>query len=466
MTRDHPLNCLPVFALPVALAAALAFGSLSVAADQLVVFDGVSVVQTEDGALVEDQVVIVEGNRIEHVGPRGARELPEDALIIDGSGRFLMPGLAEMHGHLPFAGPEDQAVADLLFLYLANGVTLVRGLQGHPDQLRVREAIRDGELLGPRLVLGSPAMGWGNTPTADVAPGLVQSFAEAGFDLVKIGEGPSPEAYAALVEAAAEHGLTLAGHVPDAVGLEGVMMAGQVTIDHLDNYVEELVPESDRADIAPLWGVASVADRADLGRLDGLVEMTVEHGMAQVPTMVLWETFFGGEPAASIRANMPEVRYMPTETVEAWMRSLEGLRERVGHPAGARQVVTLRRLVFQRLHQAGVPFLLGTDSPQLFSVPGFSTHREMALWVQLGMTPAEVIHTGTWAVAAHFDELDKAGSVAAGKRADLILLDANPLDDIHAIAEARAGVMIDGQWLSEASIRDRLEEIAARQSDS
>ncbi len=428
---------------------------------QQLAFEGVALIDTARGTLVENQTVLVFDGLIQAVGDRGSVELPEGTRVIDGSGRYLMPGLAEMHGHLPFAGPDDPAVADLLFLYLANGVTLVRGMQGHPDQLRVRQAIEAGELLGPRLVLGSPAMGWGNTPTADVAPGLVQSFAEAGFDLVKIGEGPDPDAHAALASAAAEHGLPLAGHVPDKVGLEAAMAAGQVTIDHLDNYVEELVPAEKRADIAPLWGVASVADQADLGRLDELVQLTVAYGIPQVPTMVLWETFFGGEPVESIRANMPEVRYMPRETVDGWVTSLERLRNTIGHPAGARQVVTLRRLAFQRLHQAGAPFLLGTDSPQLFSVPGFSTHREMALWVQLGMTPAEVIRTGTRDVAEHFDELDQAGSVEPGKRADLILLNANPLKDIGAIANARVGVMANGDWLSRAEIEGRLEAIAA-----
>ncbi len=443
-------------------AGGLALNAPSLAAEQPLVFEDVTLVETQHGTLAKHQVVVISGDVIEHVGPRDAFEVPEDAVRIEASGQFLMPGLAEMHGHLPFSGPNDPDVTDLLFLYLANGVTLVRGLQGHPEQIRVREAIEAGQVLGPRLVLGSPAMGWGNTPSADVAPGLVESFAEAGFDMVKIGEGPSPEAYAALAEAARDHRLPLVGHVPDRVGLEGVMDAGQLTIDHLDNYIEELVPAAEREDIAPLWGVASVADRADLGRLDALVDLTVEHQLAQVPTMVLWETFFGGEPVAAIRANTPEVRFMPPDTVEGWERSLARLRETIGHPAGARQVVTLRRLAFQRLHQAGVPFLLGTDSPQLFSVPGFSIHREMALWVRLGMTPAEVIHAGTWAVAEHFGELETAGAVAPGKRADLILLDANPLEDVAAIATNRAGVMVGGQWLSRSDIESRLEAIASQ----
>jgi imidazolonepropionase-like amidohydrolase len=444
------------------LLATMLCASIAVASDRPLAFKNVSIIDTRHGEVIEGQTVVVIDGLIHQAASADQVEVPADAETIEADGHYLMPGLAEMHGHLPFAGPGDEQVEALLFLYVANGVTLVRGMQGHEDQLRVRQAIADGELLGPRLVLGSPAMGWGRTPEADEAPARIEAFAEAGFDLVKIGEGPDPDTFDALRQAAAAHGLPLAGHVPDEVGLEAAMAAGMVTIDHLDNYVEELVPEDQRADIAPLWGVASVAHVAELQRMDRLVDLTAQHGTAQVPTMVLWETFFGGEPVERIRANTPEVRYMPADTVENWERNLERLRETIGHPAGARQVVTLRRLAFQRLHQAGVPFLLGTDSPQLFSVPGFSTHREMALWVALGMTPAEVIRAGTWAVAEHFDELDQAGSVAEGKRADLILLSSNPLDDIAAVGEARAGVMVAGRWLPESEITVRLDAIAER----
>jgi imidazolonepropionase-like amidohydrolase len=425
-------------------------------------FRNVSIIDTQHGDAISGQTVLVRDSHIDVVGPAETVEIPAGAKVIDGAGHYLMPGMAEMHGHLPPADASNPILADILFLYVANGVTLVRGMQGHVNQIEVRNAIEAGELLGPRLVLGSPAMGWGNAPPADEAAEKIREFREAGFDLIKIGEGLDREAYQALREAAATEGLPLAGHVPDEVGLLSVLEARQVTIDHLDNYVEELVPEDKRAGIAPLWGVASVTADADPDRIAELVEATVASGAAQVPTMVLWETFFGDVPAADIREATPETRYLPPEAADAWEQGLTSLRETIGHPEGARRVVELRRDIFRALHEGGAEFLLGTDSPQLFSVPGFSNHREMALWVELGMSSAEVIRAGTWNVARHFDELDVAGSVAEGRRADLILLESNPLDDIAALKQARAGVMMRGQWLPEAEIRERLEAIAQR----
>lgn len=425
------------------------------------VIEKVSVARTDRDEVLPDRTVVIIDGWIRRVGPAAEVQLPEGAAVVDGRGRYLVPGMAEMHGHLPGGGASAPEVEDLLFLYLANGVTLVRGMQGHPAQLSMRDAIEAGELLGPRLVVSSPAMGWGNVPSAAEAPVRVRAFAEAGYDLVKIGEGPEPEVFRALVEAADAAGLPVAGHVPDEVGLQGAFAAGQVTIDHLDNYVEELVPAEDRAGIAPLWGVAGVAHLAAPERLDPLVRETVEAGVAQVPTMVLWEVFFGARTGDDLRNALPELRYMPRETVEGWVRQLASRHAAIGTPEERARVVELRRQAFRALHAGGATFLLGTDSPQLFSVPGFQNLREMELWAELGMTPFEILHAGTLAVAEHLGEADIAGSVAEGRRADLLLLESNPLEEINRMAH-RAGVVRAGRWIPEEEIQARLEAIAER----
>lgn len=432
----------------------------AVPARSTLVIDGVSIVATDAPRVDTDRTVVIDDGRIVAVGRAGEVDVPADAMRIDGSGRYLVPGLAEMHGHLPGTDADPEHTANLLFLYVANGVTLVRGMQGHESQLRVREAIQDGDILGPRLVLSSPAQGWGNTPSVEEAAERVRGFADAGFDLVKIGEGPDPETFDRLVETAGEVGLPVAGHVPDKVGIERAIEAGIATIDHLDNYLEALVPEDHRDDIAPLWGVASVSGHFDRDRIPALVELTVEHDVAQVPTLALWEIFFGDRSGETLRAARDETRYWPAEMVDQWVEALAARHETIGDPEDGARVVEVRRKVFQALHQGGARFLLGTDSPQLFSVPGFMQHREMALWVELGMSPWEVIRAGTRAVAEHLGEADEAGSVCEGCRADLVLLEANPLDDIEYFAR-RTGVIVDGRWLPESEIQARLDAIAA-----
>ena len=440
-------------------AAAAAHDVAAVPARRSLVIEGVNVVATDEPRVDTGRTVVVRDGRITGVGAAGEVDVPDDALRIEGSGRYLVPGLAEMHGHLPGAGADPEHTANILFLYVANGITLVRGMQGHESQLRVREAVGAGEMLGPRLVLGSPAQGWGNTPEADEAAARVREYREAGYDLVKIGEGPDPETFDIIIETAREAGLPVGGHVPDEVGIERAMEAGIATIDHLDNYLEALVPDEYRADIAPLWGVASVAEHFDTTRIPALAELTVERDVAQVPTMVLWEIFFGDRSGETLRAEMEETRYWPAEMVGNWVEGVAARHDAIGHPEGAARVVDTRRDVFRALHEAGATFLLGTDSPQLFSVPGFMQHREMALWVELGMSPWEVIHAGTRAVAEHFGEADESGAVCEGCRADLVLLEANPLDDIGHFTR-RAGVVVDGRWLPESEIQARLEAIA------
>ena len=197
----------------------------------------------------------------------------------------------------------------------------------------------------------------------------------------------------------------------------------------------------------------------DEGRIPELVEATRSSRAWVVPTMVLWETaFYGDRSATEMRTQRPEVRYMPPETVEEWGRAVDE-RLAVVDQETNRRVRTLRRTILKALHDGGAQILLGTDSPQLFSVPGFAMHHEMALWVEIGMTPYQLLETGTRRVAEYFDATDDFGSVAVGHRADLLLLTANPIADIGNVA-SRAGVMVNGRWMPERQIQDRLDDIA------
>jgi imidazolonepropionase-like amidohydrolase len=456
-----PLRVRTLAAALLCLAGTVQTAAAQAPAQQTIAIENVTVVPMDAERTLPQHTVVISGGRVVALGPARDISIPAEAVRVNGAGRYLMPGLSEMHGHLPGANATQQLVDDILFLYVANGVTLVRGMQGHARQLDMRASVERGELLGPRLLLAGPAM-WGAVGEPAAARARVREQAEAGFDLIKIGEGVAPAVYDAIVESAREAGVPIAGHVPDEVGLLRALSAGQATIDHLDNYVEELVPEAQREGIAALWGVATVAHHADESRLPALVAATRSAGAAVVPTMVLWDVFFGGRTGEQLRAERAEVRYMPPAMVESWVTAVNNRRAAMADAAaGGQRVIELRRQVFRALHGGGVPILQGTDTPQLFSVPGFATHREMEHWVELGMSPYEVLRTGTWNVAGHLSELQQAGTVAVGKRADLILLDANPLEDIRH-ASRIVGVSVGGRWLSADAIRQGLGAIAAR----
>jgi hypothetical protein len=212
----------------------------------------------------------------------------------------------------------------------------------------------------------------------------------------------------------------------------------QGTIDHLDNFMEAITRDSTIAIIAAA---------------------TKRAGVAVVPTMPLWEMLYIPPDSASV-AGRPELRYMPKATVAAWFRNIAS-GGRVQGDSARRAWRATRMGILTALHRAGVPILLGTDAPQVFSVPGFSIHREMAMMVEAGMTPFEVLQSGTRNVATYFGTSAEAGTVEVGKRADLILLDANPLASV-ANAQRRAGVMVNGRWLPESEIQRGLSALASQ----
>lgn len=424
-----------------------------------------------DGAIVlrNRTVVVVDGTIVE-VGPAGEVDVPEGATVVDGSGRYLMPGLAEMHAHVPPGDdPPREAVEEMLFLYLANGITTIRGMLGSPYQIPLAREIERGEVLGPNFYVGAPSINGGSAPTPDDAERLVRRHVEAGYDFQKVHPGVSLETWDRMVEVARSLDFTWAGHVPADVGLVHAIETGISTVDHLDGYVQAVAPEGTVAQVgggemnlAPL----ADGDGVDEAHIDEIVRLTVEHDVYVVPTMYLWENLYRDVDPDDFLA-LPEMRYVSPEQRAAWREQAAGGPR--GSPEAVETFVDLRMRILRALSDAGAGILMGTDSPQLFNVPGFSLHRELELMAEAGMSNAEILRSGTTAperyVRQHLGIDHTFGSVAAGHRADLLLLEANPLADLEHLTET-VGVMVRGRWLPREEIDRRLEEIAAKYAGS
>lgn len=431
----------------------------AVAADpDAIAFVNVNVLPMDSERVLENHTVVVQNGRIASVAADDS-QVPEGARRIDGQGRWLMPGLAEMHGHVP--GPDDPEYAEnVLFLYVSNGVTTVRNMAGHASHLALRERIAAGELTGPTLFAASPWLTPETAGTPEAARQAVHDYQAAGFDLLKLGTIDAPS-YAAMAEAAHEAGMPFGGHIPAEVGLAAALDARQTSIDHYDRYVEFLVPDdADTGGLEPGFFGSGWVHLVDCGRIPEAVQRTLAAGTWNVPTLSLVEHLASDEAPEEMIA-WPEMRYMPQRVRDGWVTAKRQF-QAMDHfqPEAAQALVELRRELTRALHAAGAPIALGSDAPQFFNVPGFSIHHELRMMVAAGLTPYEALATGTREPARYFGTPDEFGTVEPGRRADLILLEANPLADV-ANVQRRAGVMVRGQWLPEEEIQARLDAIAA-----
>ncbi len=412
------------------------------------VFEQVHVLTMEDDEVRRNQRVIVQGDRIIAVGSETDVAIPDGATVIAGNGRYIMPGLAEMHGHVPpladFSGVAKRYLDDVLTLYLAGGVTTVRGMLGHDRQLQLKDDIANGKRLGPTLYLAGPSFNQHTVTSPEQARERVRQHKQEGWDLLKIHPGLSLTHYQAIADEANKHGIDFAGHVPEAVGIEQAITLGSRTIDHLDGYM------------AALGGFDKPLTAKDLAPL---VALTKQHNVAVVPTEALWQTIIGAADSAQLHA-YDELKYMPSQVIAGWQRYLQAASGNYYTGDTAQVHAANRRLLLAELHRGGVTILMGTDAPQLFSVPGFSIRREIPKMAEAGMSNYDILRSGTVLVGEYFAEQDQFGQVKAGQRADLLLLDGNPLADLSVLYQP-AGVMVRGQWLSREYLDARLADIAA-----
>jgi hypothetical protein len=319
--------------------------------------------------------------------------------------------------------------------------------RGAPAHLALRDSLARGLVLGPRLITSGPSFSGPNL-TPDAAAQRVRDQHAAGFDLLKIHPGLTRETFDAMAAAAGAVGIRFSGHVPLAVGLDRALEARFHTIDHLDGFMEALLPPG--APVGPAdggWFGLNLVPHVDMTRLPGIVQRVRAAGTAMVPTQTLME-FYANDMSGDDLAARDDYRYWIPGQVEQWRQQKN---ERLASPqtppaAQRRRYNEIRRELIRALHDGGVPILLGSDAPQVWNVPGFATHRELAEYVAAGLTPYQALRTGTVNVAAHLGEGAGSGVVRPGARADLILLDANPLENIGNTMRIH-GVVVNGRWI-------------------
>ena len=238
-------------------------------------FINVNVIPMTSETVLEARTVIVADGVIVAIGHVDETVLPDDAIVVDGTDRFLMPGLAEMHGHVP--GGNSAGLDRILKLYVVNGITTVRGMLGQSSHLELRSEIAAGERLGPRLYTSGPSLNGRSVTSPEQAMSMVKQQHAAGYDFLKIHPGLTRDEFDAMAATADEVGIRFAGHVPEDVGIDRALDAGIATVDHLDGYMESLLrPHDDPSGgLSGFFGVF-IADQADESRIAGIAKATAE----------------------------------------------------------------------------------------------------------------------------------------------------------------------------------------------
>jgi imidazolonepropionase-like amidohydrolase len=427
---------------------------------------GVSVIPMTRDTVIRDATVVVKDGRIASVGASGNVRVPAGARRIDGRGKYLIPGLADMHTHLYSDGDVPDSLARYeLGVMVANGVTATRFMIGTPEHFALRREIEAGRIVGPQLWLASPQF----TGKEDVNSRVVTSPEEArnavkemaglGYDFIKLTLFISPPVYDAIVREAKDQGIRVVGHVDPQVGVARALAAGQ-QIEHLDNYLESVL-----ADSAPMR--ESVSDRGlfrlenwksldyvDDAKVERIAGATARSGTFTCPTLSVFKTAFAlGQSEEEVKAR-PDWGIMP-----AGMRALYlGARDKYWkNPASeARRMrwVQVRDRLVKAIADSGGRIMAGSDTPEWFFGYGWTLHRELESLVAAGLTPYQALAAATRNPAEFLRGSKEWGTIETGKRADLVLITGNPLEDIRNTARIE-GVAVGGRWL-DAAERERM----------
>jgi imidazolonepropionase-like amidohydrolase len=431
----------------------------------LIVITHATVINPGTSSVQTNRTVVITGHRITSVADAAQFRSPKNARVIDATGQYLIPGLWDMHVHSAFGDWFPGGREIILPLFIANGVTGVRDMGGDaPVLLEWRKQIADGEIIGPRMVISGPMLDGYlpdgklrfpssiaiTTPASAVA--AVDSLKMQGVDFIKVQSVISRDAYLAAAAEAHQQGLPIVGHVPDKVRIREVVEAGQASIEHLMGIFEGCSTQEDEF-IRGNGNLKLLLSTQDQQRCDALTKLLAQNQIWQVPTLA-WQrggTFLDQRDLK----HQPLDKYVPAYWRDVtWRRFTdEMMPDLLRDPLALRQEYFTRNLqIVGALHHAGVPFMAGTDTaPGVYIMPGFSLHDELANFVEAGFTPMEALQTATSNPARFLGTEASSGSVEPGKIADLVLLSANPLEDIRNTQKITV-VIADGRLFDRAKL--------------
>jgi hypothetical protein len=421
-----------------------------------------------------NMTVVIAAGRIVAVSPWKKAKVPKNAQVLDGTGKFLIPGLWDMHTH----GIRGNQAAQDYSLYLANGVLGVRYMLGPPNarEWRARQAALSKP--APSVFLASPVFDgpkpvWPDSITVADETQARQAVAqqkELGADFIKVYSLLPRDAYFAIADEARKRSISFVGHVPQSVKVVEASDAGQKSIEHLDGLAlgcsaqeEALSAEAQR--ITSMWPAMAFAGRAfetyDEVKAQYLFARLVKNGTWQCPTLTLLRSVSRREdPQLS---NDDRLKYIAKDTRSFWENSrnnpqLKGLTEK--ERAALQLMFSKSMRLVGDMHRAGVSMLAGTDYPNPYCFPGFGLHDELALLVESGMSPMAALQAATTNAARFMGQLDRRGTIEIGKIADLVLLDRNPLADIHNTRAIQA-IVLNGKLMTRAALDAMLSESEA-----
>jgi len=482
-------------ALVLLLLAALPAGSRAARLPQYVVFTNVAIVNLEAGVVEPDMTVVIRDGRIEAIARRGLIQLSRNVRVINAKGKYLMPGLWDMHLHLAIRPEAELSPQVILPLLVAHGVVGTRDMGSDFARIQaMRKEIAGEKIPGPAILSPGPFVDGPQPADATVVP--VANAAEArqaaralkarGVDFIKAQAGLSREAFLALADEARRAGIPIAGHVPEAVSAREVSDAGQKSIEHVspalpgdagillavssreDELRKELLflraaeaePGSSRKELRAHQRALQVAllDSYSPEKAATLFRRMAENKTYVVPTLI-WSQSYRPPDATKLGDGVP-LEFVPAAMRERWLARRAAYQEVVTEEDSAlnRRMAEKSLQLVQAMHRARVPLLAGTDSLDAFVLPGLSLHQELELLVQAGLPPLEALRTATLNAARFLGREKEMGSVEKGMLGDVVLLDANPLIDIRNTRRI-AGLVLRGQYYSRRDLDEMLEGV-------